>query len=92
MPHLHTLAAGTPAEGLTELFEELRLSLVAASLALRCVEIGLGDGNLVRLAASDCEQSLLHLREFAVHTAHGEAMSTLPSDSRRLADRSEGDL
>ena len=65
--HSYPAAAMRPdRDSLTAIIEELRMSLTAASLTLRCVEIGAADSNLVTHTAESCERTLLHLRSFAL--------------------------
>jgi hypothetical protein len=43
------------------LLEEIRKSLIAASLTLRCVEMGDADPRLVKLVADACDETLMHI-------------------------------
>lgn len=65
LSHLPTSATGAPQNELTDFFEDMRRSLTAASMALRCVEMGIASQDLTKLAAVACEESLLRLRAVA---------------------------
>jgi len=41
--------------------EEIRISLLAATLTLRCVEVGVVDPRRAALVADDCDQTLREL-------------------------------
>lgn len=53
------VALTTP--GALALMEEIRISLLAATLTLRCVEVGVVDPRRAALVADDCDQTLREL-------------------------------
>ena len=51
-------AGALPTPGAWALMEEVRKSLLAASLTLRCAEVGKVDQRLAALVADECDESL----------------------------------